>query len=128
MNTDKRHRFELGALPDTISCAVWLYYRFNLSHRNVGDLLAKRGITVRRFTETLLALRGPNHALLDKLKDAGCLALTMSVQSISGINATQTTNLVQTADWKIMETSTWLGILSRYADASKQHLETPRMP
>jgi len=128
MNTYKRHRFELGAPPDIISCAVWLYYRFNLSLRDVEDLPAKRGITVRRFTETLLALRGANRALLDKLKDAGCLAITMSVQSISGINATQTTNLVQTADWKIMETLTWLGILSRYVDASKQHLETPRTP
>jgi hypothetical protein len=49
----------------------------------------------------------------------------MGVQSISGINAAQTTNLVQTADWKIMETSTWLGILSRYVDASKQYLGTP---
>ncbi len=37
MNTYKRHRFELGAPPDIISCAVWLYYRFNLSHRDVED-------------------------------------------------------------------------------------------
>ena len=29
-NTYKRHRFP----PDIISCAVWLYYRFNLSHRD----------------------------------------------------------------------------------------------
>ena len=34
--------------------AVWLYYRFCLSYRDVGDLLAERGInvsyeTVRRF-------------------------------------------------------------------------------
>ena len=42
MNTYKRHQ-----LPsDIISCAVWLYYRFNLSHRDIEDLLAKRGITV----------------------------------------------------------------------------------
>jgi putative transposase len=27
---------------------VWLYYRFNLSHRNIEDLLAERGITVSR--------------------------------------------------------------------------------
>ncbi len=33
------------------------YYRFNLSHRDIEDLLAERGITVRRFTETLPALR-----------------------------------------------------------------------
>jgi putative transposase len=44
MNTCKRHRFP----PDIISYAVWLYYRFNLSHRDIGDLLAERGITVSR--------------------------------------------------------------------------------
>jgi hypothetical protein len=27
---------------------VWLYYRFNLSHRDIEDLLAERGITVSR--------------------------------------------------------------------------------
>jgi len=42
MNIYKRHRFP----PDIISYAVWLYYRFNLSHRDVEDLLAERGITV----------------------------------------------------------------------------------
>ena len=44
MNTYKRHRFP----PDIISYAVWLYYRFNLSHRDIEDLLAKRGIIVSR--------------------------------------------------------------------------------
>jgi len=42
MNTYKRHRFP----PDIISYAVWLYYRFNLSHRDIEDLLSERGITV----------------------------------------------------------------------------------
>ena len=31
-----------------ILSAVWLYYRFNLSHRDIEDLLAERGITVSR--------------------------------------------------------------------------------
>ena len=44
MNTYKRHRFP----PDIISYAVWLYYRFNLSHRDIEDLLAERDITVSR--------------------------------------------------------------------------------
>ena len=44
MNTYKRHRFP----PDIISYAVWLYYRFNLSHRDIEDLLAERSITVSR--------------------------------------------------------------------------------
>ena len=42
MNTYKRHRFP----PEIISYAVWLYYRFSLSHRDVEDLLAEREITV----------------------------------------------------------------------------------
>ena len=42
MNIYKRHR-----LPsEIISYAVWLYYRFNLSHRDIEDLLAQRRITV----------------------------------------------------------------------------------
>ena len=44
MNTYKRHRFP----PDIISYAVWLYYRFNLSHRDIEDILAERCITVSR--------------------------------------------------------------------------------
>jgi len=44
MNTYKRHRFP----AEIISYAVWLCYRFNLSHRDVEDLLAERGITVTR--------------------------------------------------------------------------------
>ena len=42
MKTYKRHRFP----SEIISYAVWLYFRFNLSHRDVEDLLAERGITV----------------------------------------------------------------------------------
>src|SRR5210317_1485392 len=38
----KHHRFP----PEIIQYAVWLYHRFNLSHRDVEDLLAQRGITV----------------------------------------------------------------------------------
>jgi putative transposase len=44
MNTYKLHRFP----PDIISYAVWLYYRFNLSHRDIEDILAERGIIVSR--------------------------------------------------------------------------------
>jgi putative transposase len=38
----KRHRFP----PEIIQYAVWLYYRFNLSSRDIEDLLAERGIAV----------------------------------------------------------------------------------
>ncbi len=50
MNIYKRHRFP----AEIISYAVWLYHRFNLSHRDIEDLLAERGIivsyeTIRRW-------------------------------------------------------------------------------
>jgi putative transposase len=44
MNTYKWHRFP----ADIISYAAWLYYRYNLSHRDIQDLLAERGITDSR--------------------------------------------------------------------------------
>ena len=58
MNTYKRHRFP----PDIISYAVWLYYRFNLSHRDIEDLLAERGITVSR--ESILSLPKTSYTLI----------------------------------------------------------------
>ena len=42
MNIYKRHRFP----PAIISYAVWRYFRFNPSHRDIEDLLAQRGIIV----------------------------------------------------------------------------------
>ena len=53
MNTYKRHRFP----PDIISHAVWLYYRFNLSHRDIEDLLAERGIIVTRESIRLWCIK-----------------------------------------------------------------------
>ena len=44
MDIYKRHRFP----TDIISYAVWLYYRFNFSHRDIEYLLAERGIIVSR--------------------------------------------------------------------------------
>jgi putative transposase len=38
----KRHRFP----PDAIRLAVWLYFRFTLSFRDVEEMLAQRGIEV----------------------------------------------------------------------------------
>src|SRR5882762_5642594 len=32
--------------PEIITYAVWLYHRFSLSHRDVEELLAERGIQV----------------------------------------------------------------------------------
>lgn len=42
MNISKRYRFP----PQIIQHAVWLYHRFNLSHRDIEDLLSERGIEV----------------------------------------------------------------------------------
>jgi len=39
-NPYKRHRFP----PVILQYAVWLYHRFNLSHGDIEDLLAERGI------------------------------------------------------------------------------------
>ena len=41
-STYKRHRFP----AEIIQYTVWLYHRFNLSHRDIEDLLAERGIHV----------------------------------------------------------------------------------
>ena len=53
MNTYKRYRFP----PDVISYAVWLYHRFNLSNRDVEDLLAERGIRVSYETIRLWCIK-----------------------------------------------------------------------
>ena len=53
MNTYKRHRF----LPEIISYAVWLYYRFNLSHRDIEGVLGERGIFVTRESIRLWCIK-----------------------------------------------------------------------
>jgi len=53
MNTYKRHRFP----ANIISYVVWLYYRFNLSHRDIEDLLAERGIIVSRESIRLWCIK-----------------------------------------------------------------------
>ena len=40
--SDKRHRFP----PEIIVHAVWRYFRFALSYRDVEELLAERGVVV----------------------------------------------------------------------------------
>ncbi len=48
-----RHRFH----PDIIKQAVWLYFRFTMSYRDVEDLLAERGIDVSYETVRRWALK-----------------------------------------------------------------------
>ncbi len=67
-NQYKRYRFP----PDIISYAVWLYYRFNLSHRDIEDLLAERGINVSYEAIRLWCNRfGPKYAARLKRKHQG---------------------------------------------------------
>lgn len=59
----KRHRFP----AEIIQYTVWLYYRFNLSHRDIEDLLAERGVIVSYEAIRLWCNKfGPKFA--DKLK------------------------------------------------------------
>ena len=68
MNTYKHHRFP----PDIISYAVWLYYRFNLSHRDIEDLLAESGIIVSREAIRLWCIKfGAKYARRLKRKHRG---------------------------------------------------------
>ena len=68
MNTYKRHRLP----PDIISYVVWLYYRCNLSHRDIEDLLAERGITVSHESIRLWCIKfGALYTRRLKLKHQG---------------------------------------------------------
>ena len=42
--------------PEIISHAVWLYFRFSLSFRDVGELLAQRGIVVTYSVSFMLVV------------------------------------------------------------------------
>ena len=68
MNIYKRHQFP----SEIISYAVWLYYRFNLSHRDIEDLLSQRGITVSYESIRLWCNKfGPKYARRLKRKHRG---------------------------------------------------------
>ncbi|MFT5032267.1 MAG: putative transposase, partial [Bacteroidia bacterium] len=92
--TYRRHRFP----PDIISYAVWLYYRFNLSHRDIEDLLAERGITVSREVIRLWCIklgaiytrrlkrkhRGEPHKIVtDKLRSYGVAHRELTPEAIN---------------------------------------------
>jgi putative transposase len=67
-NPYKRHRFPL----EIIQHAVWLYHRFNLSHRDIEDLLAERGITVSYESIRLWCNKfGPQYATRLKRRHQG---------------------------------------------------------
>jgi len=67
-NQYKGHRFP----PEIIQHAVWLYYRFNLSHRDIEDLLAVRGIVVSYESIRLWSNKfGPKYARRLKRRHQG---------------------------------------------------------
>ena len=67
-NIYKRYRFP----SEIIQYAVWLYYRFNLSHRDIEDLLAERGIIVTYEAIRLWCIRfGPEYATKLRRKHRG---------------------------------------------------------
>ena len=64
----KRHRFP----PQIIQHAVWLYHRFNLSVRDIEDLLAERGILVTYESIRLWCIKfGPKYARRLRRKHLG---------------------------------------------------------
>ena len=68
VNMYKRYRFP----SEIIQYAVWLYHRFNLSHRDIEDLLAERGIIVSYEAIRLWCNRfGPKYAARLKRKHRG---------------------------------------------------------
>jgi putative transposase len=74
----KHHRFP----PEIIQYAVWLYLRFNLSIRNVEDLLAQRGIIVSYEAIRLWVNKfGPKYAKKLKRKH-GCFGDTFFIDEV----------------------------------------------
>ena len=68
MNIYKRHRFP----SEIIQHAVWLYHRFNLSFRDIEDLLHERGIEVSYEAIRLWCNKfGPEYAKRLKKKRSG---------------------------------------------------------
>ena len=81
MNTYKRHRFP----PDIISYAVWLYCRFNLSHRDIEDT----GDTFF-IDEVFVKINGKHHYLWRAVDQGGELVdvhieISGEVYSMNGV-------------------------------------------
>ena len=67
-NIYKRYRFP----SEIIQYTTWLYYRFNLSHRDIEDLLAERGTSVSYEAIRLWCNRfGPKYTIRLRRKHQG---------------------------------------------------------
>jgi len=65
----KRHRFP----PEIIQHVVWLYHRFNLSNRDIEDLMAERGIGISYESIRLWCIKfGPKCAKRLRRRHQGC--------------------------------------------------------
>jgi len=65
----KRHRFP----PEIIQYVVWLYHRFNLSSRDIEDLMAERGIRISYESIRLWCIKfGPKYARRLRRRHNGC--------------------------------------------------------
>jgi putative transposase len=75
----RRHRLP----PEIISQAIWLSYRFNLSHRDVEELLGERGIRVSYEAIRLWCRRfGPAYA--EQLREQAAVAFLRRVLAAAG--------------------------------------------
>ena len=85
----KRHRFP----PEIIQHVVWLYHRFNLSTRDIEDLMAERGIAVSYESIRLWCI----NSALSTPGDFGVgikvlVILSISTKSLSEFKASNTIN------------------------------------
>ena len=82
-----RHRFP----PAIIQHAVWLYFRFALSYRDVEDLLAERGVDASYETVRRWALKfGRVYAARIRQRRHGLLTAGIWMRSSSGSAARST--------------------------------------
>ncbi len=80
----RRHRFP----PSIIQHAVWLYYRFTLSYRDVEDMLAEQGIDVSHETVRRWCLKyGISYAQRLRPGDLRLPQPGTSTRSLSGLAA-----------------------------------------
>jgi putative transposase len=90
--------------PDIISYAVWLYYRFNLSHRDIEGLLAERGLNpVTRESIRLWCIKECGNIYARRLpaqaaRGNGDTILHAMQESLSKINAKSSTRCWRAVD------------------------------
>jgi putative transposase len=78
MDTYNNHRFP----PAINSCAAWLYCGFSLSHRDIDELMAERGLPVSQEAVRMGPIRfGVMYRRRLKRRQRGWATLSALVQS-----------------------------------------------